>query len=151
MYDAPYIEGYKNEDNDGGLSSVALQNVLYLEQHRAKVIFQPRQWYNGTISLFYQPYFPTPAHRLIPDLKTLTVDCEGQQLFPETADVRRFWHTASEARHVLDEAKEKSYTDEQGALWEMAKEVKEWVQLRAWDMEELERRIMLLRASLNDD
>jgi hypothetical protein len=33
----------------------------------------------------------------------------------------------------------------------MAKEVKEWVQLRAWDMEELERRIMLLRASLNND
>ena len=61
-------------------------------------------------------------------------------MFPETADVHRFWRTASEARRVLDEAKEKGYTDEQGALWEMAKEVKEWVQLRAWDMEELERR-----------
>ena len=151
MYDAPYIEGYKNEDNDGGLSSVALQNVLYLEQHRDEVIFQPRQWYNSTTSLFNQPYFPTPAHRLTPDLKTLTVDREGQQMFPETADVHRFWRTASEARRVLDEAKEKGYTDEQGALWEMANEVKEWVQLRAWDMEELERRIMLLRASLNND
>ncbi|KAH8645289.1 hypothetical protein IG631_02753 [Alternaria alternata] len=151
MYDAPYIEGYKNEDNDGGLSSVALQNVLYLEQHRDEVIFQPQQWYNSTTSLFNQPYFPTPAHRLTPDLKTLTVDHEEQQMFPETADVHRFWRTASEARRVLDEAKEKGYTDEQGALWEMANEVKEWVQLRAWDMEELERRIMLLRASLNDD
>ncbi|KAG9191595.1 hypothetical protein G6011_10329 [Alternaria panax] len=118
IYNAPYVEGYENEDNDGGLPSAALQDVLHGEHHRDK---------------------------------TLAMDDEHSQMFPEKADIHRFWHTASEARRVLDEAKEKGHTSEQGIWWEAVKEVKEWVELRAWDIDELGGRVEMLRIGINDD
>jgi hypothetical protein len=151
IYNAPYTKAYENEDNDGGLASATLQNILFQEHHRDKVIFQPREWYNSTASMFYQPYFPTLAHRLLPICETLVVDDEQSQIFPDTADVHRFWHTVSEARRLLDEAKEKGSTSEEGVRWETVKDVKGWLELRAWDTEELERRVTASSAGLKDD
>lgn len=151
IYNAPYTEAYENEDNDGGLASAALQTILFQDRHRDKVIFQSQEWYNSTSSLFYQPYFPTQAHRLLAMSETLVADPEQSHVFPDTADVHYFWHTVRDARRVLDEAKEKGYTSEEGVWWETVSELKEWVELRAWDIEELERRVMALSVGLNDD
>ena len=38
---------------------------------------------------------------------------------------------------------------QQGEWWEMVREVKEWAELRAWDTDELERRIEVLRNGLD--
>lgn len=150
IYNAPDTEGYENEDTDKCLPSTALQDVLYREHHREKVIFQPWEWYNSTTSLFYQPCFPSPAHHLVPISETLAVDDEQRPMFPDAETVHGFWHTLSEARRVLDEAKEEGHTNGQGRWWDMVKEVKEWVELRAWDTDELKSRVTVLKVSLND-
>jgi len=72
-------------------------------------------------------------------------------MLPDADTVHRFWHVVSEARHVLNEAKEKGHTSEQGEWWEMVREVKEWVEGRAWNTEELERRVRVLREGLDID
>jgi hypothetical protein len=71
-------------------------------------------------------------------------------MFPDAETVHGFWHTLSEARRVLDEAKEEGHTNGQGRWWDMVKEVKEWVELRAWDTDELKSRVTVLKVSLND-
>ena len=72
-------------------------------------------------------------------------------MFPDADTVHRFWHVVSEARRVFNEAKEKGHTSEQGELWEMVGEVKEWVEGRAWNTEELERSVRVLREGLDID
>lgn len=72
-------------------------------------------------------------------------------MFPDAETVHRFWHVVSEAGRVLDEAKEKGHTSEQGEWWEMVSEMKEWVGGRAWDTEELQRRVQVLREGLDID
>jgi hypothetical protein len=149
MYNAPLNEA-EDEGENADSSAIALQTILSRAHHREKIIFQPGEWYNSTTSLFYQAYRPTSAHRLLPITETLAVDSqERSPIFPDADTVHRFWHTVSEARRVLNEAKEKGHTSEQGAWWEMVREVKEWAELRAWDTDELERRVGVLKEGLD--
>ncbi|KAH6857350.1 hypothetical protein BKA58DRAFT_286891, partial [Alternaria rosae] len=141
IYNLPDNE---NEDKDTDLPSSALQTILLLPHHLEKIIYQPREWYNSTSSLFYQPCYRTLAHRLLPSpiTQTIPVDKEGEtMIFPDADTVHRFGHVVSEARRVLNEAKEKGHTSEQGEWWEVVSEVKEWVEGRTWDTEELQRRV----------
>jgi hypothetical protein len=146
MYNAPA----ENEIENADISAIALKSILSRDHHREKIIFQPAEWYNSTTSLFYQAYRPTPRHHLLPITEKLAVDSEEQSpMFPDAETVHRFWHIVSEARRVLNEAKEKGHTSEQGAWWEMDREVKEWAELRAWDTDELERRLGVLKEGLD--
>ncbi|KAI4682739.1 uncharacterized protein J4E84_007203 [Alternaria hordeiaustralica] len=143
-----------DEDEEFSVVATAFQTTLARPHHLEKAIYQPREWYNSTSSLFYQPYYPTAAHRLLspPVTQTTSVDTEGSSpMFPDADTVHRFWHVVREARRVLNEAKEKGHTSEQGEWWEMVAEVKEWVEGRAWDTEELERRVRVLREGLDID
>ncbi|KAI4910507.1 uncharacterized protein J4E92_010435 [Alternaria infectoria] len=143
-----------DENEEFNVAATVLQTILSRPHHLAKAIYQPREWYNGTSSLFYQPYYRTLAHRLLPVHYTQIMPGgkEGSSLMcPDADTVHRFWHVVREARHVLNEAKEKGHTSEQGEWWEMVREVKEWVEGRAWDTEELERRVRVLREGLDID
>ncbi|KAI4690332.1 hypothetical protein J4E81_007485 [Alternaria sp. BMP 2799] len=151
IYDLP-DNGDENEESN--VSATVLQTILSRPHHLEHVIYQPREWYNNTLSLFYQPYYPTLAHRLLssPFTETIPGDKEGSNpMFPDADTVHRFWHVVSEARHVLNEAKERGHTSELGEWWEMVAEVKEWVEGRAWDTEELERRVRVLKEGLDID
>ncbi|KAI4923479.1 hypothetical protein J4E85_008517 [Alternaria conjuncta] len=143
-----------DEDEEFGVAATVLQTILSRPHHLEKVIYQSSEWYNSTSSLFYQPYYRTLAHRLLPVHYTQIIpgDNEGSNpMFPDADTVHRFWHVVREARRVLNEAKEKGHTSEQGEWWEMVAEVKEWVEGRAWDTEELERRVRVLREGLGID
>ncbi|KAI4947930.1 hypothetical protein J4E86_008447 [Alternaria arbusti] len=141
-----------DENEEFNVAATVLQTILSRPHHLEHAIYQPAEWYNSTSSLFYQPYYLTLAHRLLPVHYTQTIpgEKEGSSLmFPDADTVHRFWHVVREARRVLNEAKEKGHTSEQGEWWEMVAEVKEWVEGRAWDTEELERRVRVLREGLD--
>jgi len=150
IYNAP-DNGDENEEFS--VAATALQTTLSRPHHLEHAIYQPRKWYNSTSSLSYQPHYRMLAHRILPVhyTQTIPVDEGSNPMFPNVDTVHRFWHVVSEARRVLNEAKEKGHTSEQGEWWEMVRDVKEWVEGRAWDTEELERRVRVLKEGLGLD
>jgi len=146
MYDGP------SDDKDANVLATALQTVLEKDKNREHVLFQPASWYNGSSSLFQQPYFRTPAHRMLflEDISSASFPLtrKYQNTFPDTEAVDIFWHSVAEARRVLDEVKEKGQTADQGEWREMIRDVRDCVELRAWDTEEVRKRVNVLKDRL---
>jgi hypothetical protein len=141
----------------------ALQRVLEADQNRDKAIYQPCEWYDGSVhsngAMFRQPLSLVggPGQNLV-DLEFYlqALDMEKtynapKPQFPDAEVAHLFWHSVSEARRVLNEAKEKGQTAEQGQWREMVQEVRDWVELRAWDTVEVDRRVEALREGLEID
>ncbi|KAG9381380.1 Glycosyltransferase family 34 protein [Pyrenophora tritici-repentis] len=145
MYNGP-------PSDNGKVLDTSLQYVLEKDEHREHALFQPASWYNSTFSLFQQPYLPTQAHRIIFLSDALSTSFpladKDHKLFPDDEAVNVFWDAVAEARRVLDEAKEKGQTAEKGEWWKVVRETRDWVELRAWNVQEVRRRVAVLREGL---
>jgi hypothetical protein len=127
----------------------ALQLVLEIDQNRDKAVYQPHEWYDGSVedngAMFRQPFSrdSSPPHDMEFYLEALEMEKKynvHKPLFPSTEAAHLYWHSVREARRVLNEAKERGQTAEQGEWREMVKEARDWVELRAWDTVEVDRR-----------
>jgi hypothetical protein len=135
----------------------ALQLVLGADQNRDKAIYQPHEWYDGSVesngAMFRQPFSrdSSPAHDMEFYLEAFGMEKTynaPKPLFPSPESAHLFWHSVSEARMVLNEAKERGQTAEQGEWREMVKEARDWVELRAYDTVEVNRWVEALREGL---
>ncbi|CAE7031158.1 hypothetical protein CFE70_004378 [Pyrenophora teres f. teres 0-1] len=139
-------------NGNGNVLDNSLQALLEKDEHREHALFQSASWYNGTLSLFQQPYFSTSAHRMLVLNDKLSdsfpLVSKDQKMFPDDEAVNVFWDAVAEARRVLGEAKEKGHTAEKGEWWKMVRETRDWVELRAWNIEEVRRRVAVLKEGL---
>ncbi|KAF2845968.1 glycosyltransferase family 34 protein [Plenodomus tracheiphilus IPT5] len=101
----------------------ALHSVLKQDGNKENIIWQPAEWYNGSIS-------STSSSSAAPAI---------------------FCAAVREARRVLQEAKDRIYTTEGGEWRDMIREVRDWMELRTWETEIINVRIGLLRDDLNLD
>jgi hypothetical protein len=138
----------------------ALQRFLEQDQNRDKVLFQPIAWYDGSImdrsdAVVRQPFSHATSTRYHGDIESVYLQAldmkkaynDPKELppYPSLKSTHLFWHSVAEARRVLDEAKERGHTAEHGEWREMVKEVRDWVELRAYDTVEVNRRVEALR------
>jgi hypothetical protein len=140
-----------------------LQQFLELDNNHGKAIYQPNAWYDGSLdnsrAVFDQPCSreSSPAQNHV-DMEFYLLALEREKSYndpkrrpqvPDAEVAHPFWHSVSEARRVLNEAKERGQTAEQGDWREMVREVKDWVELRAWDTVEVDRRVEALKEGLD--
>ncbi|KAI8932789.1 hypothetical protein NX059_010279 [Plenodomus lindquistii] len=150
-------------DGDGGVLGRALQRVLEKDGEREKVVWQPREWYNGSVevgggdgdakvAVFAQPWARTHLDRLIGLEEALGVlkqqeDVKKEQ-YPTDEAIHTFWRSVTEARKVLQEAKDRGHTAERSEWRDIVGEIREWVELRTWETEIIDVRVAVLRDGL---
>jgi len=145
---------YNDPDRDWGADTVAssLQYVLEKREYRDKVLYQPADWFNGTGAIFSQPWAPTPAKRLLKMKKELqglvrAGRC-GQKVFPNGVLVSKFWDTVTEAKRVLNAAKDRGHTEDEGEFKDEVRALKYNVEARTWDIEGIRVGLEKLKARL---
>ncbi|CAO2652606.1 Nn.00g008890.m01.CDS01 [Neocucurbitaria sp. VM-36] len=163
---ARVVEDVDGEDDKAGGDVVgkALQCVLEREEYRDKVVYQAAAWYDhhGLLTsesgLFMQVHrgqsLPLRLREMKYALGVIEYAKEHPNMskhraaFPRPDEVQRFWDVVIEARKTLGEAKDRSHTVEVGEWEDQVREVKELVEIRAWDTEELIRRVRVLQEQL---
>jgi hypothetical protein len=119
IYTTPFQEGEK-------VFPEMLQQFLELDSNRDKAIYQPSAWYDGSMdssgAVFHQSSSRdlSPAQNLVdmesyllaPEMKKAYNDPKARLQVPDAEAAHLFWHSVSEARRVLNEAKERGQTAE---------------------------------------
>jgi hypothetical protein len=137
--------------NGQDIVASSLQYVLEQEEWRDKMVWQPKEWYNGTGAMFEQPWRRNGVERLLGMEEVLesqeSVD-KAREVYPSAKEVKTFWDTVMEAKRVLGEARDRGHTSEEGEFAEEARALKDWVELRSWDVPGLRERLEILKAQL---
>jgi hypothetical protein len=154
---APFTEPERNWGSDVAAST--LQYVLEEEKYgvRDKVVYQPAEWFNGTAAgtgaVFTQPCAKTQVLQLLKVRKNIEQMQTGggggeYEAYPSTEEVEAFWATVTEAKRVLNEAKDRGHTERDGEFQEEVRELKEAVEVRTWDVEGLKEVVEWLKGRL---
>lgn len=144
---------YTELDRDWGddIVSSTLQYVLEKEEYRDKVIWQPKEWYNGTDAVFQQPWGKSGVERLLGMdniLEGQSLNSKARETYPGAEEVKKLWDTVMEAKRVLSEAKDRGHTSEEGEFVEDIRVLKDWVELRTWDASGIRQRLGHLKEQL---
>lgn len=134
----------------GDVLGATLQYMLEEEKFglRHKVLCLPGEWFNGTGAVFKQPWGPTPVMQLLEAHKLLeSKEGEGEP-YPGTTEVKAFWSTVTETKRVLNEAKDRGHTEISGAFQEEVRDLKDAVEIRAWDVDDVRVGVARLKAKL---
>ncbi|KAH9872221.1 hypothetical protein IAQ61_005056 [Plenodomus lingam] len=140
------------EKDGGNLVGRVFEDVLEQEGNREKAIWQPAKWYNGSITspssdglaLFTQPWTATHLELLVwleDSLEVLQQEAlKPKKPYPEDKAIRVFWRSVGEARRVLQETEDRGHTVERGEWSDLVREIRELVELRAWETEVIDAR-----------
>ena len=128
-----------------------LQYVLEKEEYRDKVVYQPASWFNVTAAVFTQLWGLSRVEGVLGIESTLSRDkktLDVRESYPGTEEVKMFWDTVTEAKHVLNEAKDRGHAEEKGEFRDEVRAVKYCVEISTWDVEGMRRNVEVLKARL---
>jgi hypothetical protein len=152
---APYTDPEREWGKEVDVVAATLQFVLEKAEYRSKVLYQPAEWYNGTGAVFTQPWAASPVEKLhkirklLMNLNSYTAQADLEQgPHPSAADVELFYATIAEAKHVLNEARNRGHTEEAGEFVEEVRVLRYAIEARSWDVERLRVGLEKLKARL---
>lgn len=149
--------GAWSTESDGDIVGVALQSILERDADRDKAVYQDASWYNDTTSVFRQPWFETLAQCTVyragggrdVDGEISDRGKQEEKRIPDLDAVNSFWNSIAEARMVVNEAKDRGHTAEKGEWRDVVRGVRECVELKTWDVAEVDRRVKVLKEGLD--
>jgi hypothetical protein len=149
---AVHIGPYKDWGDD--LVAASLQFVLEREEYRDKVVWQRKEWYDGSDAAFVQPGVKSGVEGLIEVEKMLQgrdvqkKAPKTREMYPSANEVKMFWDTVAEADLILKEAGYRGHTSDKGEFAEGVQNLKNWVELRTWDVVGVTERLEVLKEQL---
>ncbi|EAT90222.1 hypothetical protein HBH56_059530 [Parastagonospora nodorum] len=120
----------------------ALQYVLEQDEYRDKVVWQPGKWYDGAGAAFMQ------VKGLLVMRGVMQRVYAPVEEVPSKDEIGEFWDTFRNATLVLREAGYRGHTSVQGEFAVWVRALKEWVELRTWDVEGIRERMEVLKGKL---
>jgi hypothetical protein len=142
-----------NRDWGADVTAGALQHILEREEHRERVVYQSSVWYGLGGSAQKRGGTFVEAQKGVPHVKQLlymqkafgyisttqknTRDSTSLTVLPSAEDFEAFWALVREVRIVLTEAKNRGHTVEEGEFKQEVRALKDWFELRTWDVEQV--------------
>jgi hypothetical protein len=143
---------YEQPERDWGADIVGsvMRDVLEREEWRDKVVWMPREWWDGHGAVFRQ--LRDCVEGLL-EMDDILRESESErevekEAYPSRGKVDRFWNNVVEAKQVLTEAKDRGYSSENGEYWQEIRDVKDAVELWTWDVEGMRRKVKALKEML---
>jgi len=148
---APFTEPGRQWGKD--VSASTLQYVLEEEKYgmRDKVVYQPAEWYNETSAVFTQIWGESQVLQLLEvekELRRISEQKTTSEPYPNKAEIDTFWARVTEAKRMLNEARDRGHTEQEGEFQEEIRWLKYAVEARAWDAEGLREAVERLKARL---
>jgi hypothetical protein len=153
LYTSPDLNQNSDQGPRADIAALSLQNVLETDVYKDKVIYQPKQWYfDYRNAAFIQHWGETEVEILLRVKETLEIfrtdDARGWAEVSFETEMGEWWDLVMEARQVLGEAKDRGLTSEQREFGEKVKELKDAVEMRAWDLGGLMKSVEGLKVNL---